>query len=82
MERRREGGWVAELLLPDQSRGPLELCHLVSDVLKPGPTGISPHGALGYSVGETDVPFPHGVQGLSLVVMEWHRELKIPPLWG
>lgn len=30
--RRREGGWVAELLFPDQSRGPLELCHLVSDV--------------------------------------------------
>lgn len=32
MERRREGVWVAELLFPDQSRGPLELCHLVSGV--------------------------------------------------
>lgn len=70
MRRMREGAWVAELLLPDQSRGPLELCHLVSDLLKPGPTGISPHITLEYSDGETDVPFPHGVQGLSLVVME------------
>lgn len=32
MRRMRKEGWMAELLLPDQSRGPLELCHLVSDV--------------------------------------------------